>query len=171
MAAFMRHIVGQRVAGSSGNVQDHQSNDSDAEGCIFCLRDDSELNQIACENSGFFARYDNFPAADGHLEIVPKRHVESFFDLSMEEITEAYSLLLEARCMLDGKYNPDGYTIGINEGTAAGRSIDHLHIHLIPRHEGDVADPRGGIRRAAPNCDPDSWASDAAKPSQKSDLR
>jgi diadenosine tetraphosphate (Ap4A) HIT family hydrolase len=127
------------------------------ESCIFCLRDDEELNTIMRENDSFFARYDNFPAADGHLEIVPKRHVESFFDLSEEEIVEAYALLREAQKELQQLYAPHGYTIGVNEGVAAGRSIDHLHIHLIPRYHGDVADPRGGIRQAAPNCDPDSW--------------
>ncbi|MGH3818079.1 MAG: HIT family protein [Pseudonocardiaceae bacterium] len=53
--------------------------------------------------------------------------------------------------------SPGGYTIGMNEGKIAGRSIDHLHIHLIPRYEGDVADPRGGIRQVVPNHDPDAW--------------
>lgn len=111
-----------------------------------------------CENVSFFARYDNFPATDGHLEIVPKRHVESFFELSDQEIVEAYELIREAQKELQQKYEPDGYTIGVNEGEAAGRSIDHLHIHLIPRYHGDVTDPRGGIRQAVPNCDPDSWS-------------
>lgn len=143
-----------RVEGSGDPVLDD---------CIFCLRDDKELNSVMRENVSFFARYDNFPASDGHLEIVPKRHVESFFDLSEQEIVEAYTLLCEARQELQQKYDPDGYTIGVNEGEAAGRSIDHLHIHLIPRFYGDVDDPRGGIRQAAPNCDPDSWGT--ARPS------
>jgi diadenosine tetraphosphate (Ap4A) HIT family hydrolase len=126
--------------------------------CIFCHRNDQSLNRIMCENSGFFARYDNFPAAPGHVEIVPKCHIESFFDLNDQEVIEAYSLLVEAQQRIVKEYDPpDGYTIGINEGRAAGRSVDHLHIHLIPRYAGDVADPRGGIRQAAPNCDPDDW--------------
>jgi diadenosine tetraphosphate (Ap4A) HIT family hydrolase len=127
------------------------------ESCIFCLRDDEELNTVMCENLCFFARYDNYPATDGHLEIVSKRHVESFFELTDQEIVEAYALLREAQQELQQKYEPHGYTIGVNEGDAAGRSIDHLHIHLIPRYYGDVEDPRGGVRQAAPNCDPDSW--------------
>lgn len=163
MSAFFRSITGPGGNRSASRTQGHRPGGPSAEGCIFCLRDDPELNQIACESPGFFARYDNFPATDGHLEIVPKRHVESFFELSKEEIAEAYSLLVEARGMLDRKYSPHGYTIGVNEGTAAGRSVDHLHIHLIPRYEGDVEDPRGGIRRAAPNCDPDTWTSDATR--------
>ncbi|MQY05180.1 AP-4-A phosphorylase [Actinomadura sp. RB68] len=110
-----------------------------------------------CENEAFYARYDNFPANPGHIEIVPKRHIESFFELNESEILSAYELIHEAKDILDEKYLPEAYTIGINDGKAAGRTIDHLHIHIIPRHQGDVADPRGGIRRAAPNCDPDTW--------------
>lgn len=126
--------------------------------CIFCRRDDESLNNIMCENDEFFARYDNFPAAPGHVEIVPKCHIESFFDLSEREVAEAYSLIVEAQQRIVKEYEPPhGYTIGINEGRAAGRSVDHLHIHLIPRYFGDVADPRGGIRQAAPNSDPDGW--------------
>jgi diadenosine tetraphosphate (Ap4A) HIT family hydrolase len=89
---------------------------------------------------------------------VPKQHVESFFDLSAREIAQAYALMREVRDILDSEYEPPhGYTIGVNEGNAAGQSIRHLHIHLIPRYHGDVKDPRGGIRQAAPNCTPDSW--------------
>jgi diadenosine tetraphosphate (Ap4A) HIT family hydrolase len=122
------------------------------------MQHDEVLNRVMCENNSFFARYDNYPAAPGHLEIVPKRHVESFFELTDKEIVEAYALIREARKRLIEDYDlPDGYTIGVNEGRAAGQSIEHLHVHLIPRYFGDVKDPRGGIRQAAPNCDPDSW--------------
>jgi len=127
--------------------------------CLFCLKYSSQHNTIMIQNKSFFARYDNFPAAQGHVEIVPKRHVASFFDLTETEIREAFKLLLEAKEQLAVEYKPAGYTIGVNEGEAAGRSIDHLHIHLIPRYHGDVADPRGGIRQILPNCDPDLWAS------------
>lgn len=126
--------------------------------CIFCKHDDDSINRIMCENDVFFARYDNYPSNPGHVEIVPKRHAESFFDLTEDEVLEAYRLILEAKSRLMDEFDPPhGYTIGVNEGTAAGRSIDHLHIHLIPRYNGDVKDPRGGIRQATPNWDPDSW--------------
>lgn len=125
--------------------------------CIFCLQHHASENAIMVENDAFFARYDNFPATEGHVEIVPKRHVVSFFDLKPEEVAAAYQLLQEAQRRLSDKYRPDGYTIGVNEGTAAGRSVDHLHIHLIPRYYGDVPDPRGGIRQIVPNCQPDLW--------------
>jgi diadenosine tetraphosphate (Ap4A) HIT family hydrolase len=111
------------------------------------------------ENETFFARYDNFPATPGHIEIVPKRHVESFFDLNTNEVAQAYELILKVKDCLSELVRPDGYTIGVNEGRAAGRSVDHLHIHLIPRYKGDVADPRGGIRQIVPNCNPELWQS------------
>jgi diadenosine tetraphosphate (Ap4A) HIT family hydrolase len=130
-------------------------------GCLFC---DRTQHKILCESSGFYARFDNFPANPGHIEIVPKRHVVSFFDLTDDEIVEAYRLAVEARTLIDAEHRPDAYTIGVNDGEAAGRSIDHLHIHLIPRHDGDVEDPRGGIRKAAPNWDPDLWASGDSAP-------
>lgn len=155
-SAFMRKIA-SKGSRSAGNTGDSAPPTDHGVKCIFCLHDDPELNRIMCENMSFFARHDNFPATIGHLEIVPKRHIESFFDLTDAEIGEAYALLREAQRMLAEKYEPHGYTIGINEGRAAGRSVDHLHIHLIPRYHGDVKDPRGGIRQAAPNCDPDSW--------------
>lgn len=126
--------------------------------CIFCQRHQPDLNQIMQQNKTFYVRYDNFPATAGHVEVVPKRHVESFFDLTAREVKDAYALILATRERLMEEHGPDGFTIGVNEGRAAGRTVDHLHIHLIPRRFGDVADPRGGIRRAVPNCDPDLWA-------------
>lgn len=126
--------------------------------CIFCQRADGSLNKVFLENSTCYARWDNFPAADGHLEVVPKRHVTSFFELMPREVQDVYELLLRARTLLSEKCHPDGYTIGINEGRAAGRTIDHLHVHLIPRYNGDVPDPRGGIRHVVPGTNPDLWA-------------
>ncbi|MDG4771544.1 HIT domain-containing protein [Solwaraspora sp. WMMD792] len=131
--------------------------------CLFCRRDDEQVNRISHENSTCFARLDNFPAVEGHTEIVPKRHVESFFDLTPQEVRDAYELILVVRDDLTGRLRPDGYTIGVNEGRAAGRSIDHLHIHVIPRRFGDVEDPAGGIRQILPNCDPQTWAAATAE--------
>lgn len=125
--------------------------------CLFCLRDDENLNTVIDANETFYARLDNFPATPGHVEIVPKRHVVSFFDLSESEIIDAYALMRAVEKELSILHDPGGYTIGVNEGRVAGRSIDHLHIHFIPRYKGDVADPRGGIRQVVPNFDPDAW--------------
>lgn len=133
-------------------------------GCLFCKYDDPASNRILCENDLFYARFDNYPASKGHVEIVPRRHVESFFDLTDVEVSAAYALLRQARQALDERVRPDAYTIGVNEGVAAGRSVHHLHIHLVPRFTGDVPDPRGGIRRALPHCDPDLWARGGPSP-------
>jgi diadenosine tetraphosphate (Ap4A) HIT family hydrolase len=131
-----------------------------AANCLFCRFEDQSVNKIFIESTNFYARFDNYPAVPGHVEVVPKRHVESFFELSQDEAVEAYELLKEVSHRLAERYDPAGYTIGINEGRAAGRSVDHLHIHLIPRHDGDVVDPRGGIRQILPNCHPSEWLID-----------
>ena len=127
--------------------------------CIFCKQDDPSLNRVLCENDGFFARYDNFPVSPGHVEIVPKRHVESWFDLSLAEVLEASELLRTAKDLIDAEHRPGGYNIGVNDGAAAGRTVHHLHIHLIPRYLGDVPDPRGGVRNIFPGDDAGRWAS------------
>lgn len=132
------------------------------EDCLFC---DPAQSQVIGQTAHWYIRLDNYPANPGHVEIVPFRHVESAFHLTSDEAAEFYGALRYARRLVEARYGrPDGYTIGINEGRAAGRSIDHLHVHLIPRHHGDVPDPRGGIRRAAPNCNPDEWAAATPAP-------
>ncbi|MEU4445024.1 HIT family protein [Actinosynnema sp. NPDC050801] len=128
-------------------------------GCLFCQIYDESINHLLAESDLFYVRWDNYPAAEGHVEVVPKRHVESYFDLTDEEAAEAYRMVKLAQRMLDSKYHPAGYTIGVNEGRAAGRTVDHLHIHLIPRYTGDVTDPRGGVRHVLPGTDPDQWGS------------
>jgi diadenosine tetraphosphate (Ap4A) HIT family hydrolase len=123
--------------------------------CLFC---DRARHTVLGETATWYVRLDAFPANPGHVEIVTKRHVESFFDMDDEESAEMYGALVYARDLVQANFSgPDAWTIGVNDGRAAGRSIDHLHIHLIPRHDGDVDDPRGGIRRGAPNGDPDAW--------------
>jgi diadenosine tetraphosphate (Ap4A) HIT family hydrolase len=76
--------------------------------------------------------------------------VQSIADLETNEIRELFELLLLARNQIDHEYRPNGYNIGINEGLAAGQTVPHLHVHLIPRFTGDQADPRGGVRRIFP---------------------
>lgn len=134
-----------------------QLKDDAAPACLFCHRDNPE-NKIFAENAHCYARWDNHPAAPGHVEIVTRRHIESFFDLTKAELLAVHRFLSIARDRIEFEYQPDGYTIGVNEGAAAGRTIDHLHIHLIPRRHGDVPDPRGGVRHVLPGTDPDRWA-------------
>lgn len=93
---------------------------------------------------------DAFPISPGHTLIIPRRHVSSMFRISMDERVSLFELLYEAQRELEIELKPDGYNIGINDGYAAGQTVAHLHIHLIPRFEGDCADPRGGVRWIVP---------------------
>ncbi|MBB6697551.1 HIT family protein [Clostridium algidicarnis] len=111
--------------------------------CIFCNYNKSE---IIAENKYTFAILDHFPVNEGHCLIIPKRHFMNFFEASEEEVKAIYSLLHEVKEIFDIQYEPAGYNIGINVGYHAGQTINHLHVHLIPRYEGDVSNPRGGIR-------------------------
>jgi diadenosine tetraphosphate (Ap4A) HIT family hydrolase len=118
--------------------------------CLFCDRSNAQKHRIIAENELFYARYDNHPVTKGHSQIVPKRHIISFFDISAEDLRQMHDLLIKTKKILDERFHPDAYNIGINDGEAAGRTIGHLHVHLIPRYKGDVADPRGGVRHIIP---------------------
>lgn len=93
---------------------------------------------------------DSFPVSPGHTLIIPRRHFGSFFDVTAEERASLLQLLDQAQQALASEFHPDGWNIGINDGSAAGQTVPHLHIHLIPRYAGDSADPRGGVRWVIP---------------------
>lgn len=111
--------------------------------CPFC---GFPPDRIVLANDHSFAIYDGFPLSRGHMLVLPKRHIASIFEASDEEKTSMFALLDEARGLVLKEYCPDGFNIGINDGAAAGQTVMHLHIHLIPRYKGDKADPRGGVR-------------------------
>lgn len=113
------------------------------QGCPFCRTGDA---QPLFDNHLAFSIPDAFPVSEGHALIIPKRHIVSLFDATPEEITALHILMSRVREHLCSVYHPDGFNIGINDGEAAGQTVMHLHIHLIPRYRGDVADPRGGVR-------------------------
>ncbi len=113
--------------------------------CLFCrLKSDKTI--ILKQNSLFYSIYDINPTNLGHCLIIAKRHVISFFDLSGEEINNLYELIKELKKTMDQQFSPQGYNIGVNEGKVAGRTVDHLIIHFIPRYNGDVINPAGGMR-------------------------
>jgi diadenosine tetraphosphate (Ap4A) HIT family hydrolase len=93
-----------------------------------------------------YVRHDSNSLAPGHVLIIPRRHVANFFDMTAQEKVAVLALLDRAQAIIAEKHRPDGYNIGVNVGTAGGQSRMHVHVHLIPRYTGDVADPRGGIR-------------------------
>jgi diadenosine tetraphosphate (Ap4A) HIT family hydrolase len=97
-----------------------------------------------------YARDDGFPVSPGHLLIIPFRHVPDFFDLSEGERTAIFELLWVAKSKLSEALKPGGFNVGVNAGQVAGQTVMHVHLHLIPRFAGDVADPRGGIRWIVP---------------------
>ena len=119
----------------------------DAVGCPFC---NPEPERVFWEGSVTFALWDRYPVNPGHALIVPRRHLESWFDATEQEQTEILMGLKEARARISAESAPDGYNVGINDGSAAGQTVRHLHVHLIPRYRGDVDDPRGGIRWVVP---------------------
>ncbi|MGD0947873.1 MAG: HIT family protein [Candidatus Binatia bacterium] len=102
------------------------------------------------ENDSAVAIRDLFPVSRGHTLVVPKRVVSSLFDLSEQEVLDCWRLLKEERQRLESEFSPDGFNIGMNVGEAAGQTVPHAHIHLIPRYAGDVPSPRGGVRGVIP---------------------
>ncbi len=116
--------------------------------CIFCNLEDKE---IIAKNQYCYAIFDKFPVSKGHTLIIPFRHVETFFDASKEEKIAIVELIDEIKEILNERYSPDGYNIGVNVGKAAGQTIMHLHVHIIPRYKGDIEDPTGGVRGVIPD--------------------
>jgi diadenosine tetraphosphate (Ap4A) HIT family hydrolase len=131
--------------------------------CPFC---NLSSERILFENEHALVLRDGFPISPGHTLIVPKRHVGSFFDTTDDEERAIFAALRRAHadllreCATGKKRRPDGFNIGVNDGAAAGQTVLHLHVHLIPRYAGDVADPRGGVRWIFPE-KADYWSGSA----------
>ena len=116
--------------------------------CIFCKIRKEELQ---FENQLAYSSIDSYPVSELHSLIVPKRHVVSYFDLTSEEIQACNELILKTKeKILKQDSTVKGFNIGTNAGKSAGQSIMHCHIHLIPRREGDVQNPQGGVRSVIP---------------------
>ncbi len=117
--------------------------------CVFCDR--IERGAVLLSNDLAAAFLDGFPISQGHMLIVPRRHEADFLALSPEEQACIWAIVQPARVLIEANGQPpDGYNIGINIGEAAGQTVAHAHLHVIPRHRGDVADPRGGVRWVIP---------------------
>ena len=108
--------------------------------CFFCDLGQGEITDLILENDEFFAVYDAAPANpghDGHVLVIPKKHVVSYFDMDPEYRARLYKFEKEVKDIIDKKHNPDGYNIGINDGEQAGQVVAHLHVNIIPRFKGD----------------------------------
>ena len=107
-------------------------------------------SQWLAANSSAFALADRYPVARGHALVIPRRVVATWWEATDEERGDILTLVDEVKGLIETKFQPDGYNIGVNIGEAAGQTIEHLHVHVIPRYRGDVLDPRGGVRHVIP---------------------
>ena len=114
--------------------------------CLFC----TDAQGVSLGNELAYSARDTYAVSPGHTVVIPRRHVASFFDLRPEEVSACMALINEERKVLDDAFKPDGYNIGVNIGPAAGQSVFHVHIHIIPRYKGDVENPQGGVRHVIP---------------------
>ena len=129
--------------------------------CVFCDRIASGDLPLESELAAVFP--DGFPVSPGHMLIVSRRHVADYFSLEASEQAALWELAPAVKRLIEREHLPSGYNMGINIGTRAGQTIEHVHLHVIPRYEGDVPDPRGGIRWVIP-ARAAYWAGERAKP-------
>lgn len=115
--------------------------------CPFCQIDPE---RVLFQNDHATVIRDRFPVSEGHTLVIPRRHVSSWFETQAIEKAAILQAMDEARDRLEQEFTPAGYNIGINDGEAAGQTVMHLHVHLIPRYSGDIEDPRGGVRWIKP---------------------
>jgi diadenosine tetraphosphate (Ap4A) HIT family hydrolase len=116
--------------------------------CVFC--GDLKDHLVLEESELVYAMADRFPVSPGHTLIIPRRHCADYFLLSPDEQSACWEMVNKMKSILDLQYHPDGYNIGINNLQAAGQTVPHVHIHLIPRYHSDVARPQGGVRGVIP---------------------
>lgn len=116
------------------------------ERCIFCEPE----REILAQNARAIAVFDSFPVSPGHALVLPRRHVTTIWDLNPDEYSDCFTLVRELRSGIESRFSPDGFNIGANCGEAAGQSVWHAHIHVIPRYKGDTPNPRGGVRHVIP---------------------
>jgi len=117
--------------------------------CLFCTTKEEDIIE---ENKFAYATFDSYPVSSKHCLIVPKRHIKDYFELNENEVTGCDQLIKIIKNQIEkGDKTVKGFNIGINSGKVAGQSIMHCHIHLIPRREGDVENPQGGVRGVIPS--------------------
>ena len=126
----MERKAKHRVATLSGN-------------CPFC---DIADDRVFLSTRLVIGIWDGFPVSPGHALLIPHRHIATWFDATTEEQQALVAAIDAAKTAIEREHSPGGYNIGINSGEAAGQTVQHLHVHVIPRYSGDVPDPRGGVR-------------------------
>ena len=126
----------------------NQLNRKDNTDCPFCNPDSQR--ELILESATAYAMFDKFPVSNGHILIIPKKHCPDYFQLTFKEQSACWFMLNKAKETLIKTFQPDGFNIGINVCEAAGQTVPHVHIHLIPRYSGDVKEPEGGVRGVIP---------------------
>lgn len=116
--------------------------------CPFCQLPDE---RILFATPDFKVIRDGYPVSPGHTLVISRRHIGSLFELSPDEFQALWGILQQVRANLDEAFRPDGFNLGVNDGSVAGQTVPHLHLHVIPRYQGDSADPRGGVRWIIPD--------------------
>lgn len=113
--------------------------------CPFCTKSHEEY---LFEDDSFFAIWDLFPVNEGHILIISKRHVRDLLSLTREEFSDLYEMIMLSKKEIALAFaSPDGFNVGANIGVAAGQTVPHFHMHVIPRYTGDDENPRGGVRK------------------------
>ncbi len=114
--------------------------------CLFCQQTLTPLLRF----THCYAAFDQYPVSPGHTLIIPYTHIPDWFSAPPAIQHDILHALASLKAQLDASHHPDGYNIGLNCGAAAGQTIFHLHVHLIPRYHNDTTDPRGGVRGVIP---------------------
>ena len=115
--------------------------------CPFCT---VQPDRIFLHNALVLGFWDAFPVSPGHALLITRRHVPSWFEATADEQLGLGAAIRDARREIESRYRPDGYNVGFNAGEAAGQTVFHLHVHVIPRYRGDAPEPRGGVRGVIP---------------------
>lgn len=115
--------------------------------CPFC----APAGELLVSAASTVALPDAFPVSEGHALVCPRRHVADVAALDEPEWDELWRVVRQVRRLLEARLSPDGWNLGVNSGAAAGQTVAHAHVHVIPRYAGDVADPRGGVRAVVPD--------------------
>jgi len=124
-------------------INEHWSPDQSIMECPFCS---PSKDRVFLRGEQVLGLWDAHPVSPGHALLVPRRHIPTWFESTTTEQVALVAAIHEAKGVIEQHYRPDGYNIGINCGAAAGQTVFHLHVHVIPRFQGDVGDPRGGVR-------------------------
>lgn len=123
--------------------------------CLFCRLLAACSDRVVAQNEHSFVIEDAFPVTEFHSLVIPKRHVESYFDLGDEEILAIHELLVTRQESIESQsQEPVDFNVGVNCGKLAGQTVFHCHVHLIPRRHGDIANPEGGVRNVIPGKGP-----------------